>query len=122
QSEALIAIRSQFHHLNNNRLYIVSASAMGSVSASIVGAYLQMLPPEYVLIALPLNMFSALIMASVVAPVRVPKEKDKVDMKDVTDDKSIFEAMGNRALEGSKIALIVATMLIAFIASLELVN
>src|SRR5699024_1593869 len=28
QSEALIAIRSQFHHLTNNRLYIVSASAM----------------------------------------------------------------------------------------------
>lgn len=122
QSEALIAIRSQFHHLNNNRLYIVSASAMGSVSASIVGAYLQMLPPEYVLIALPLNMFSALMVASVVAPVRVPKEEDKVDVKDVTDDKSIFEAMGNGALEGGKIALIVATMLIAFIASLELVN
>src|SRR5690625_6884113 len=69
QSEALIAVRSQFHHLTNNRLYIVSDSAMGSVSASIVGAYLQMLPPEYVLVALPLNMFSALMVASVIAPV-----------------------------------------------------
>src|SRR5690606_7066066 len=45
QSEALLAVRSQFHHLTANRLYIVSASAMGSVSASIVGAYMQMLPP-----------------------------------------------------------------------------
>lgn len=122
QSEALIAIRSQFHHLTANRLYIVSASAMGSVSASIVGAYLQMLPPEYVLVALPLNMFSALMLASIIAPVKVPKEEDKVDVKDVTNDKSIFEAMGNGALEGGKIALIVAAMLIAFIASLELVN
>jgi len=122
QSEALIAIRSQFHHLNNNRLYIVSASAMGSVSASIVGAFLQLLPPQYVLVALPLNMFSALMVASVIAPVRVPKEEDQVDVKNVTDDKSIFEAMGSGALEGGKIALIVATMLIAFIASLELVN
>ncbi|AVQ98539.1 NupC/NupG family nucleoside CNT transporter [Oceanobacillus sp. M65] len=122
QSEALIAIRSQFHHLTANRLYIVSASAMGSVSASIVGAYLQMLPPEYVLVALPLNMFSALMLASIIAPVKVPKEEDKVDVKNVTNDKSIFEAMGNGALEGGKIALIVAAMLIAFIASLELVN
>ncbi|MBU5266310.1 NupC/NupG family nucleoside CNT transporter [Virgibacillus proomii] len=122
QSEALIAIRSQFHHLNDNRLYIVSASAMGSVSASIVGAYLQMLPAEYVLVALPLNMFSALMIASVIAPVNVPKEKDIVDIKDVSNEKSIFEAMGNGALEGGKIALIVAAMLIAFIASLELVN
>ncbi|WP_010093807.1 NupC/NupG family nucleoside CNT transporter [Ornithinibacillus scapharcae] len=122
QSEALIAIRSQFHHLTANRLYIVSASAMGSVSASIVGAYMQMLPPEYVLVALPLNMFSALIISSVIAPVNVPKEEDTVDITDVSNDKSIFEAMGNGALEGGKIALIVATMLVAFIASLELVN
>ena len=122
QSEALIAIRTQFHHLTANRLYIVSASAMGSVSASIVGAYIQMLPPEYVLVALPLNMFSAVMVASVIAPVNVPKEEDRVDITDVTSDKSIFEAMGNGALEGGKIALIVAAMLIAFIASLDLVN
>ncbi|TRM11805.1 NupC/NupG family nucleoside CNT transporter [Lentibacillus cibarius] len=122
QSEALLAVKTQFHHLNNNRLYIVSASAMGSVSASIVGSYLQILPPQYVLAALPLNMFSALIMASVIAPVRVPKEEDVVDVKDVSNDKSIFEAMSNGALDGGKIALIVASMLIAFIASLELVN
>lgn len=122
QSEALLAIKSQFHHLDKNRLYIVSASAMGSVSASIVGAYLQILPEQYVLIALPLNMFSALMVASVIAPVKVPKEEDHVDIKNVTNDKSIFEAMGNGALDGGKIALIVAAMLIAFIASLELVN
>lgn len=122
QSEALLAIKSQFHHLSENRLYIVSASAMGSVSASIVGAYLQILPPEYVLVALPLNMFSALMMASIIAPVRVPKEEDHVDIKDVSQDKSIFEAMGNGALDGGKIALIVAAMLVAFIASLNLVN
>lgn len=122
QSEALIAIRSQFHHLNENRLFIVCASAMSSVSASIVGSYIQMLPAEYVLVALPLNMFSCLMIASIIAPVNVPKEEDKVDISDVSRDKSIFEAMGNGALEGGKIALIVAAMLIAFIASLELVN
>lgn len=122
QSEALLAIKTQFHHLNNNRLYIVSASAMGSVSASIVGAYLQIIPEQYVLVALPLNMFSALMIASVIAPVHVPKEEDHVDIKDVSQDRSIFEAMGNGALDGGKIALIVAAMLVAFIASLELVN
>ncbi|WP_420805604.1 NupC/NupG family nucleoside CNT transporter [Pontibacillus yanchengensis] len=122
QSEALIAIKSQFHHLNDNRLYIVSASAMGSVSASIVGAYLGMLPDEFVLVAIPLNMFSALILGSLIAPVKVKREEDRVDVKDVSGAKSFFEAMGNGALDGGKIALIVAAMLIAFIASLELVN
>ncbi|KGX83981.1 NupC/NupG family nucleoside CNT transporter [Pontibacillus marinus] len=122
QSEALLAIKSQFHHLSENRLYIVSASAMGSVSASIVGAYMQMIPEQYVLVALPLNMFSALILASIIAPVKVPKEEDVVDIKEVSNAKSFFEAMGNGALDGGKIALIVAAMLVAFIASLELVN
>ncbi|SER11615.1 concentrative nucleoside transporter, CNT family/nucleoside transport protein [Piscibacillus halophilus] len=122
QSEALIAIKSQFHRVTENRLYIVSASAMGSVSASIVGAYLQMLPPQYVLVAIPLNMFSALILASIIAPVSVNDEDDEVDVKDVSESKSVFEAMANGALDGGKIALIVATMLIAFLASLELVN
>ncbi|WP_085992840.1 NupC/NupG family nucleoside CNT transporter [Oceanobacillus senegalensis] len=122
QSEALIAIRSQFHYIDANRLFIVCASAMSSVSASIVGSYILMLPAEYILVALPLNMFSALIVSSIMAPVKVPREKDKVDIKNVSDDKSVFEAMGNGALEGGKIALIVAAMLITFIASLELVN
>ncbi|MFC0523343.1 NupC/NupG family nucleoside CNT transporter [Pontibacillus salicampi] len=122
QSEALLAIKSQFHHLSSNRLYIVSASAMGSVSASIVGAYLGMLPEQYVLVAIPLNMFSALILGSMIAPVKVKKEDDRVDIKDVSGAKSFFEAMGNGALDGGKIALIVAAMLIAFIASLNLVN
>ena len=122
QSEALIAIKSQFHHLNNNRLYIVSASAMGSVSASIIGAYIQMLPAQYVLVAIPLNMFSSLIIASLIAPVKVDDENDEVDVKNVSEAKSFFEAMGNGALDGGKIALIVAAMLIAFIAALELVN
>lgn len=122
QSEALLAIKSQFSHLVENRLYIVSASAMGSVSASIVGAYLQILPPNFVLVALPLNMFSALIVASIIAPVQISEEEDQVEVQEVSNEKSIFEAMGNGALDGGKIALIVAAMLIAFIASLELVN
>src|SRR5699024_1362883 len=41
QSEALLAMKFQFDHLNGNRFYIFSASAMWSVSVSIVGAYLQ---------------------------------------------------------------------------------
>ncbi|SES21720.1 concentrative nucleoside transporter, CNT family [Gracilibacillus ureilyticus] len=122
QSEALIAIKSQFHHLTSNRLYIVSASAMGSVSASIIGAYMQMLPAEYVLVAIPLNMFSSLIIASIIAPVDIKSVDDEINVKDVSEAKSFFEAMGNGALDGGRIALIVAAMLIAFIAALELVN
>src|SRR5690606_23406744 len=68
------------------------------------------------------NMFSGLIIASVIAPVNISKEEDRVDITDVSTDRSVFEAMSNGALEGGKIALIVAANLIAFIAVLELIN
>src|SRR5690625_6888730 len=76
QSEALLAIKTQFHHLSYNRLYMVSASAKSSVSASIIGAYLQINPSEYLLVALTLNMFSSLMILSIINPVNVTEEED----------------------------------------------
>lgn len=51
QSEAILAIKSQVSSLDRNRLFIVCVSAMASVSASVVGVYITMLPAEYVLVA-----------------------------------------------------------------------
>src|SRR5690625_711917 len=53
QSEALLAIRAQFHHLSDNRLYLVSASAVSSVAPSLIGAYMLTMPAESILVALP---------------------------------------------------------------------
>lgn len=75
QSEALLAIRTHLDGLKRERLYMLCASAMGSVSSTIIGAYMTILPPTYVLVALPLNMFSALIIACILLPVHVESEK-----------------------------------------------
>ncbi|PZE22179.1 NupC/NupG family nucleoside CNT transporter [Paenibacillus xerothermodurans] len=122
QSEALLAIKSQFRQLSKERLFIVCASAMGSVSASISGSYMELVPARFVLVAMVLNAFSALIISSLLMPVRVPKEEDVITVNEVEQPRSIFEAMGDGALDGLKIAAIVAGMLIAFIATMELVN
>lgn len=123
QSEAILAVKSQLDGLNKNRLFIVCTSAMASVSASIVGAYMVMLPAKYVLVAMVLNMFSALIVASIVAPVRKEDVKDeKIEMKDLVQTKNIFDAIGSGALDGGKVALIVSAMLVAYIGLLALIN
>lgn len=121
QSESVLAIKGHLPKLNKNRLFIVSTSAMGSVSASIVGAYMTMIEPKYVLVAMILNMFSALIVASIVAPVEKGHEEE-IDIKDVSSDNSIFEAISNGALDGGKVALIVSAMLVAFIGLIEMLN
>lgn len=121
QSEAILAIKSHINKLNKNRLFIVTTSAMASVSASIVGAYMQMIPAKYVLVAMVLNMFSALIVSSIVAPVEIDEDED-IEIKDIVNTKNIFEAISQGALDGGKVALIVSAMLVAYISLMAMVN
>lgn len=121
QSEVFLMIRNQLDTLHKNRLFIVSASAMGSVSASIVGAYMAMIPAQYVLTAMVLNMFSALILASIVSPVQADKN-EKINIKDIVQTKNIFEAISQGAIDGGKVALIVSAMLVAYVGLMALIN
>lgn len=121
QSESILAIKSHINKLNKNRLFIVTTSAMASVSASIVGAYMQMIPAKYVLVAMVLNMFSALIISSIVAPVEVEEDED-IEIEDVVNTKNIFDAISQGALDGGKVALIVSAMLVAYIGLMAMVN
>ena len=122
QSEAVLAIKSQISNLNKNRLFIVSTSAMASVSAALIASYMTMLPAKYVLVGVILNMFSGLIVASIITPVKATKEDSEIVVKDMIHTKNVFEAIGTGAIDGGKVALIVASMLIAYLALLALLN
>ncbi|TSB47452.1 NupC/NupG family nucleoside CNT transporter [Alkalicoccobacillus porphyridii] len=126
QSEALLAIKSQLPTMTKNRVFIVTTSAMASVSASIIGAYFTMLEPRYVLVAMLLNMFNGLIIASIIAPVEKSDvdEEVEVDTKVLRDQSgsSLFDAISRGALDGGKVALIVAAMLVAFIGLIAMLN
>lgn len=54
----------------------MAATAMSTVSLSIVGAYMTMLDAKFVVAALILNMFSTFIILSVINPVRPESEPD----------------------------------------------
>ena len=121
QSESLLAIKSHLDTMNANKLFIVCTSAMASVSASIMGAYMNMIPAKYVLVAMLLNALSSLIMATLIAPIK--KEEDEViHIKDVSTTNSVFGAISAGALDGGKVALIVAAMLVAYVGLLALIN
>ncbi|AIF66507.1 NupC/NupG family nucleoside CNT transporter [Terribacillus saccharophilus] len=118
---AILSVKSQIHKLSPNRLFIVASSSLVAVSCSTLGAYLQLIPAEYVLVALPLNVFSGLILSSIVAP--VTKEEDfEIDVKEMNNEKSFFEAIGNGTILGGKTALIVGAMLLTYMALLAMVN
>jgi len=121
QSESLLAIKSHLDTMNANKLFIVCTSAMASVSASIMGAYMNMIPAKYVLVAMLLNALSSLIMATLIAPIK-QEEDEVIHIKDVSTTNSVFGAISAGALDGGKVALIVAAMLVAYVGLLALIN
>jgi len=121
---AIIAVKDHIGKLSKNRLFVVTTTSLVSVSCSILGAYMMMVPPEYVLVALPLNVFSGLIVSSIVCPVKLDKDskEDEIDTKGSVEESTLFEAIGNGTLMGGRVALIVGAMLITYVGLLALVN
>ena len=61
--------------MNEMRVLTVAMMSMSSISGAIVGAYVQMIPGELVLTAIPLNIINAIIVASILNPVTVEEKK-----------------------------------------------
>ncbi|UWE02965.1 NupC/NupG family nucleoside CNT transporter [Laceyella sacchari] len=121
QSEVFISVKKQFGMLPKHRLYTMCASAMSTVSMSIVGAYMQIIDPKYVVTALILNLFGGFIIASILNPYAVAKEEDILEVQD-EERQSFFEMLGEYIMDGFKVAFTVAAMLIGFVAIIAMVN
>lgn len=121
QSENFIAYKDILGKISRNRMYTMAATAMSTVSMSIVGAYMTMLEPKYVVAALVLNMFSTFIVLSLVNPYDTNKEEE-LHLGNLHEGQSFFEMLGEYILAGFKVAIIVAAMLIGFIALIAALN
>ncbi|EAM9120129.1 nucleoside permease NupC [Salmonella enterica subsp. enterica serovar Dublin] len=108
--------------MSRNRMYTMAATAMSTVSMSIVGAYMTMLDPKYVVAALVLNMFSTFIVLSLINPYVVDASEENIQMSNLHEGQSFFEMLGEYILAGFKVAIIVAAMLIGFIALIAALN
>jgi nucleoside transport protein len=88
---------------------------------SIVGAYMTMIQPKYVVTALVINLFGGFIISSIINPYTVKKEEDLVEI--IEDEKqSFFEMLGEYIMDGFKVAIIVGAMLIGFVALMAAIN
>jgi len=110
QSENFIAYKDILGKMSRNRMYTMAATAMSTVSMSIVGAYMTMLDPKYVVAALVLNMFSTFIVLSLINPYRVDESEENLQMANLHEGQSFFEMLGEYILAGLKVAIIVAAI------------
>ena len=121
QSENFIAYKGVLADISPRRLYSMAAAAMSTVSLSIVGAYMTMIEPKYVVAALILNMFSTFIILSIINPTP-PGDEPEIKLDKLHEDQSFFEMLGEYILAGFKVAVIIMAMLIGFIAIIAAVN
>ncbi len=121
QSEVFISVKKELALLPKHRLYTLCASAMSTVSMSIVGSYMVLLQPRYVVTAIVLNLFGGFIIASVINPYSVSEEEDILVVEN-EKKQTFFEVLGEYILDGFKVAVIVAAMLVGFVAIIAVIN
>ncbi|MBN6185531.1 NupC/NupG family nucleoside CNT transporter [Aneurinibacillus sp. BA2021] len=122
QSEVFLTTKKQLGLVSKRRLYTLCTSAMSAVSVAIVGAYMTMLEPKYVVVAIMLNILSALIVANIINPYRTEEEGDLLLVEEEEKKLTFFQMVSESIMDGLKIAIIVAAMLIGFIALMNLIN
>jgi len=121
QSEVFITVKKQLDKIPPQRMYTLCASAMSTVSMSVVGAYMTMIEPKYVVTAIVLNLFGGFIIASIINPYKVDESEDMLTVED-EHKQTFFQMIGEYILDGFKVAIIVGAMLIGFVALMDLIN
>ncbi|WP_419880643.1 NupC/NupG family nucleoside CNT transporter [Peribacillus sp. B-H-3] len=121
-TEALAVIRQQLVVLKENRMLTFGIMSMSSISGSIIGAYLTMVPPQYVFAAIPLNCFNALLLASMLNPQEVSREEDIVYIPPKSERKDFFSTISNSMLVGMKMVIVILAMVIGYVALTTCLN
>ena len=122
QSEVFITVKKQLGQLPPHRLYTLCASAMSTVSMSIVGAYMTMIDPKYVVTALVVNLFGGFIIASLINPYEVDDKEDILVVAEEGEKQTFFEMIGEYIMDGFKVAVTVGAMLIGFVALMACID
>ncbi|GKQ42129.1 pyrimidine nucleoside transporter NupC [Companilactobacillus sp. RD055328] len=124
QPEVFLTIKEQIPRLSPRQLYTICASSMSAVSAAMLASYMSMVDGKFVVVAVFLNIFSALIISCVVNPYD-PKEEGFETKEDGVVQKErepFFQMLGEYILDGFHLAITVAAMLIGFVALVTFLN
>ena len=77
-TEAVAVSKIQLQRMRPERDVVIAMMSMSCVTASILASYMQMVPGEFVLTAVPLNCLNALIVASMLYPLEITPEEDVI--------------------------------------------
>ncbi|KAA1039641.1 NupC/NupG family nucleoside CNT transporter [Macrococcus equipercicus] len=115
-TEALAVSQAQVREMNAARVLTIALMSMSCISGSIVGAYVTMVPGELVLTAIPLNIINAIIITTILNPIKLTPEEDYIVEIKQEKRQPFFSFLGDSVLGAGKLILIIIAFLIAFVA------
>ncbi|MEI2354464.1 NupC/NupG family nucleoside CNT transporter [Pediococcus acidilactici] len=148
-TEALAVSSLQLQQMNAERNLTLAMMSMSCVTASIIGAYTSLMPGQFILTAIPINVINAIIITNMLNPVTVTPEEDTIATMagsgssasaqdvgsgsetlaeatvaedEVPTREPFFSFLGDSILNAGKLVLIITANVIAFVALAALVD
>ena len=122
-TDAVAVSSLQLQKMKPERCITIAMMSMSCVSAALVGAYIQMMPAEFVLTAIPLNVINALLVVHILQPVEIPPEEDTIVSLDSGEEKLPFFAFLSKSILGAgRLVFIVTCIVIAFVSLAKLID
>lgn len=123
-TEVLAVSKNQLESLSARRNFTLAMMSMSCVTSAIIGSYTQMVPGQYVLTAVPLNILGAIVISAILNPTKVAPEDDVIVKVDSENGKKepFFSFLGDSILGAGKLILIITATVIAFVALAALID
>ena len=123
-SSAIPISRVQLSRMKSARNLTIAMMSMSCVSAGVVGAYTQMMPAQFVLTAIPLNVINALAVVNIWNPHTIPPEEDIIEkLNDGENKREPFFSFLNASIIGAgHVIMLVCAMVIGFVALVSFID
>lgn len=148
-TEALTVSSLQLQQMKAERNLTLAMMSMSCVTVSIIGAYTSLMPGQFILTAIPINVINAIIITNMLNPVTVTPEEDTIATMagsgssasaqdvgsgsetlaeatvaedEVPTREPFFSFLGDSILNAGKLVLIITANVIAFVALAALVD
>ena len=126
QTGIFVSAKEFIDNLTERQIWSMALMGNATISSTIIGAYLQMLTPQYVITATLLNVIVGLLAVNIVFPESKNKENElnnfdmEVAMK--KPEGNVFQVISEYASTGFSVVVAIAVSLMAFVGLIGLLN
>ena len=130
--EAPILVKRYLPFMNRSEMFLVMSVGMATISGGVMAAYIGMLGGDdptarlqfakYLISASVMAAPGAIVFSKIIIPQTEPLSHIEVSIPRDKAGKNILDAISNGAIEGLKLAVTVAALLLVFIAMVALLN